>query len=232
MLSTPALALALVLYGAGARAQGPDPPTVEVPRPPPVGDVRLGVGYRHGLISDPTFDTFARDDRLSQLSLDVTYAPVNTRQGAVAVGVAWDFGSRSAITNELPARIDVHRFTVPLEGRLYLSSWAYVFGRVAAGTATYQYRITDPAVPLSGSPWVYAADFSAGASVLLWPHGELEQRVARAWLTPEIGYGWTSATDIALDSRRGPIVVATAPERLPELALRGAFFRVQLGLTL
>src|SRR5690606_20469874 len=104
-----------------------------------------------------------------QLSVEASWAPVNGRDGAIAIGVAWDLGSRAAITSGLPARLDVHRFTVPVEGRVYLGSWAYVFGRVAPGAATYQVRVTSPAVPLSGSPWAFATDLSAGVSFLLGP---------------------------------------------------------------
>ena len=216
-----------------ALAPAPREPAPErAPVGPPAGDARLAVGYRQAVIAHRGFDTFAMDDRLSQLSVETSYAPLNGTVGAVAAGVAWDFGARAAPADGLQASIVIHRITVPFEGRLYLSSWAYAFGRVAPGIAAYQARVTAPATPVSGSAAVLALDSSAGVSFLLGPHGPRRGSVARVWLTPEIGYGWTQASGIGLAGERGPSILTPAPERLPEVAIRGAFFRAQIGFTL
>ena len=210
----------------------PEPARARVPRPPPAGSARLAIGYRQAVIPNRGFDTFAPDDRLSQVSLETSYAPLNGQRGALAAGIAWDFGTRSAVSDGIPAAIDVHRLTVPIEARLYLAPWAYAFGRVAPGAAMYQTRITNIGTTLTGSPWVAAADTSAGLSFLVGPHGSQPDGVARVWLTPEVGYGWTQSSPIRLSSVRGPVLVASAPERLPDLALRGVYFRAQIGFTL
>jgi hypothetical protein len=210
----------------------PEPARALVPRPPPAGDARLALGYRQAIIADRGFDAFAADDRLSQLSLETSYAALNGRTGALAAGIAWDFGSRGATTEGFQASLTVHRLTVPIEGRLYLSSWAYAFGRVAPGAAVYQARVTAPATPLSGAPWVVAVDSSAGVSFLLGPHGERSGRIARVWLTPEVGYGWSDSSAIQLTGERGPAILAGVSDRLPEVAIRGPFFRAQIGFTL
>lgn len=210
----------------------PEPAPVRAPPSAPAGDARLAVGYRQAIIAHHGFDTFAMDDRLSQLSVETSYAPFNGHVGAAAAGVAWDFGSRATTTGGLQAGIVVHRITVPLEARLYLSSWAYGFGRLAPGIAVYQGRINAPATPLSGSSVVLAADASAGVSFLIGPHGPQRGDAARVWLTPEIGYGWSQASAIALTGERGPSLLASAPDRLPEVAIRGPFFRAQIGFTL
>ena len=211
-------------------------PLAPAPTPPsaPAGNARLALGYRHGIIADRGFDRFAMDDRLSQLSLETSYAALNGKAGAVAAGLAWDFGSRGTTTNDLHASIVVHRITVPLEGRVYLAPWAYGFGRFAPGLAAYQARVTSAATPLAGAAWVAAADASVGVSLLLGPHGEQRSTVARVWLTPEVGYGWAQASGIGLSGERGPAILASPrpPERLSEVAVRGAFFRAQIGFTL
>lgn len=210
----------------------PEPSPARAPPSAPAGDARLAIGYRQAIIAHHGFDTFAMDDRLSQLSVETSYAPFNGPAGAAAAGIAWDFGSRATTTGGLQAGIVVHRITVPLEGRLYLSSWAYGFGRVAPGVALYQGRLNAPATPLTGSSVVPAVDASAGVSFLLGPHGPQRGDAARVWLTPEIGYGWSQASAIGLTGERGPALLAPAPERLPEVAIRGPFFRAQIGFTL
>ncbi len=247
------IVFSLVATAAAARAQAPvtgspvspiptPPPPALVPTPrepaperiprPPAGNARLALGYRQAVIPNRGFDTYATDDRLSQVSLETSYALLNGRQGAFAAGIAWDFGTRAAVTNGMSAAMNVHRLTVPLEGRLYLARWVYAFGRVAPGATMYQARVTNVGTTLTGNPWVPAVDSSAGVSLLLGPHGEQADDVARVWLTPEVGYGWSGPATINLTSERGPVVLASVPERLPELAVRGPYFRATIGFTL
>lgn len=196
-----------------------------------VGRARVGIGYRGSVVPDPTFDAVAGSGLLSQLSLEATYAVVAGDRAALALGVAWDFGLRDGSFDGLDLTLQVHRLTVPVEARYLLTPWLYGFGRVSPGAVFYYATITDRGAPLEGGPWGFAMDVSGGVSVLLFPHGSVDRRVARVWLTPEGGYGWAAEREIDLKGRGAPAVVAGAPETLGALNVRGAFFRVQIGLT-
>lgn len=192
--------------------------------------VRLGVGYRASYVTDPTFDQFARSGFMPQLSLEATYAAVTGRHASFATGIGWDFGSNSGLFDGFDMRLNVHRFTVPLEVRWHLTPAIRLFGRVAPGAALYSVSVTDVAAPLEGGPWALAVDGSAGASFLLFPHGSRDPTSARVWLTPEVGYGWTEEQTVALEARRTPVLEPTAPSNIGDLTVRGAFVRVALGL--
>jgi len=193
---------------------------------------RIGVGYRASFVRDPSFDAFSRSGLMSQLSLDATYAFVSVGRFALASGVAWDFGSLQGLFDGFDVSLQVHRFTVPIEARYVLTPWLYGFGRVAPGAALYRARVTELGAPLEGGPWVPAADFSGGFSILLGPHGVERPGVARVWLTPEVGYGLAGDYSIDLESRRGPIVDASVPNTLGALSVRGPFVRASIGMTL
>ena len=213
-------------------------PSPIVPQPPPPAATRgfdrarLAVGYRGTFVSDPAIDAFSSSGLMSQLSLDATYAFVSIGRFALAAGVLWDFGSLAGNFNGSDVSLQVNRFTAPIELRFALTPWLYGFGRAAPGAALYNATVESNAAPLQGGPWVAAADFSGGVSVLLAPHNVDRSNVARVWLTPEVGYGLAGERTIDLDARSAAIVDATAPTTLGALSVRGVFFRAALALTL
>jgi hypothetical protein len=208
----------------------------EAPGPPPLtrgfDRSRIGIGYRATFVRDPTFDTFARNGLLSQLSLEGTYAFVSAGRFAVATGLTWDFGSLRGLFDDYDVSLQVHRFTVPVEARVSLTPWLYGFGRAAPGFALHQARVNNLGAPLQGGPWAPAVDVSGGVAILLAPRSAERTDVARVWLTPEVGYGFAGERSLGpLQSRRGPVLDGGAPANLGALAVRGPFVRATVGLT-
>jgi hypothetical protein len=83
----------------------------------------------------------------------------------------------------------------------------------------------------SASTWMLAGDLSAGASLLLGPHGRTKESIARIWFTPEVGYGWMAPVSLGFSPVDSPLVVSSSRVVVEELALRGPFIRAQLAAT-
>lgn len=216
----------------------PPPPAVMVPvppgaEPPPLEErerhewVHLGLGYRMNFVPDAAYDSFATSNVLSQLSLQGGAAVADLGPASLAIGGAWDFGSRSTFAPPFDARLTIHRLTVPVEGRYHPARWVYVFGRVAPGVANYQSEITAQASRDTSSEWVFAADASLGGAFLVGPHTRIA--LARVWIVPEVGYTWSGEAPVILGD--DPSLLEGAPANFGSLSLRGAFWRLQLALT-
>ena len=216
------------------------PPAAEEAAPPkptaPHYDyLRFGLGFRIGYINDPGFDTFASSDTLAQLSLEGSYAFYTNGKLAVAAGVAYDLGGRSSGARGLDTRLTVHRLTVPIEARYYVTPWLNGFVKVAPGTGAYFARITDPSsgATLEDAPWVFATDLSAGATVRLAGSNDHGVRRARLWITGEGGYGLTGAVALRPRPSRDDSDILGADEstRLGSLAVNGGFWRMGLAVS-
>jgi hypothetical protein len=211
-------------------------PTPAPPPPPPqtrgFDRARVAAGYRANFVSDPAIDSYSSSGLMSQLSLDASYAVLAVGRVAIAAGVAWDFGSLAGNFNDSEVFLQVNRFTAPIELRFAITPWLYGFGRAAPGAAHYHATLENNAAPLAGGPWVAAADFSGGVSLLVAPHSADRPNVARVWITPEVGYGLAGDRTINLEARNQPIVDAEAPRTLGALSVQGVFFRAAIGLTL
>lgn len=205
------------------------------PSPPRYDYLRFGLGFRIGYIGDPAFDTFADDDVLAQMSLDASYAFYTKGKLAIAAGVGWDVGSRTAGARGLTTKLTMHRLTVPIEARWYFAPWFDVFAKVAPGAGALYARIQDPSSPstLEHAPWVFATDLSAGASFRLVGKNDHDKRHPRLWITQEIGYGLT--TEHALrprpDRDEANVLGSDEPTNLGSLALNGVFWRTGLALS-
>lgn len=197
--------------------------------------LRLGLGFRIGYINDPGFDTFASGDVLAQMSLEGSYAFYTKGKVALAAGVAWDIGSRASGARGLDARLTVHRLTVPIEARYYVTPWLNGFVKVAPGTAAYFARIKDPSsgAQLEDAPWVFATDLSAGATVRLAGSSDHGVRRARLWLTGEGGYGLTGGVALRPRPSRDEADILGSDEstRLGPLAVNGGFWRMGLAVS-
>jgi hypothetical protein len=220
----------------------PAPPSVAAEAPAPHATVpphydyfRFGVGFRIGSIDDPGFDTFAKNDVLAQVSLEGTYAFYTKGKLAIASGLAWDVGSRSAGARGLTTRLLVNRLTVPVEARWYFAPWLNGFVKVAPGGAAYAAHIEDPSSPasLEDTSWVLAGDLSGGATVRLAGGNDHDVRRPRLWLTTELGYGITSSHSLRPRPNRDEKDVLGADEstRLGSLALNGVFWRTGLAVS-
>jgi len=232
----PPLPLASAPVLAPAAAPGPEEAAPRVaPTTPRYDYLRLGLGFRIGYINDPGFDTFASSDVLAQMSLEGSYAFYTKGKVALAAGVAWDIGSRASGARGLDTRLTVHRLTVPIEARYYVTPWLNGFVKVAPGTAAYFARIKDPSsgAQLEDAPWVFATDLSAGATVRLAGSNDHGARRARLWLTGEGGYGLTGGVALRPRPSRDDADILGSDEstRLGSLAVNGGFWRMGLAVS-
>lgn len=214
-------------------AERPAPEARSGPERHDLVSVRLGA--RVGYVGDPTFDRFADSDVLTQFSLEATYGILSAGKVSLAVGAAWDTGGRSDGLRGLPSKLAVTRLTVPLEGRYHLFEGVYAFGRVAPGAANFAAKVEDPSspAPLEQAPWVFATDLSVGASVLVGPRSSLDRRLPRVWVTPEFGYGWTSAATLALrgDRNEQDVLGTDVSTSVGSFAARGVFWRLGASIS-
>lgn len=204
-------------------------------RKPRVDRFRFSLGGRGGLVDDPGFDAFAKNDVLGQLSLSGSYTLFARGKLAVSVGGAWDVGSRTSGARGLETKLTVQRLTAPIEGRFLVKPWLHVFAKVAPGAEAFHARVSDPSAPktLEDVSWVFATDLSAGASLLMFPYGGYERQRARFWLTPEIGYGVTTRGSLRpiADRDDADVLGADARTRLGSLATTGLFWRVAVAVS-
>jgi hypothetical protein len=215
-----------------------EPARDEGPRPeglPRHDLVRVNLGLRVGYLPGRGFDAFSTDDVLPQWSIDATYPVLTRRRLVVGVGLGWDFGGSSATFRGLDASLRIHRLYAPIEGRYYLAPALAVFGKIAPGAAVALASVQDPSAPseLSASGWAFSADASAGASILLGPRARYDRRQPRVWLTPEIGYAFTTKASLRLNPDRDAEGVLGHDEdaSLRSLALSGFFWRASVGMT-
>jgi hypothetical protein len=221
------------LSPASAAAPNPDR-TAE--GPPRYDLVRVNVGYRVNYVPSTGYDAFSTNDDLPQFSIDATYPVFHRGRFVLGVGVGWDVGGSSATVRGFDAGITAHRLYVPIEAQWHMAPWLFAFGKVSPGTAAMLTNLTESSSPqkLEGSAWAFAADASIGASFLMGPRKSLDKRgVPHFWLTPEVGYAFTTNGAIKENPNRDDKDVLGSDEsmRLHSLALSGFFWRASMGVT-
>lgn len=225
--------------GVPARAPETDGEVPEDPHPhvaPRYDMLRVGLGLRMGYVASDGYDLFSDDDVLPQFSIDATYTVFHRARFSVAAGVAFDIGRSESRLRTFASSLSAGRLTVPIEGRFHATPWLYAFARVAPGTAFYGMTVEDSSAAggrLTQAPWVFASDFSAGASFLLGPGRGMEKRRVRFWLTPEAGYAFTATKAVLLGADRSADEAFGADTRVDggSLSTSGFFWRATLGLT-
>lgn len=197
--------------------------------------IRVNAGLRVGYLRSTGFDTFAKNDVLSQFSLDATFPIFSTDKLVLGVGLGWDIGGRSDALRGQDTSLSTHRFYVPVEGRYALLPWLHPFLKLAPGAAVAIAKVHESTLDqeLSATGWAFSADASVGASILLGPRKHMERRTPRVWLTPEIGYSLTTAAKLSAETGRDEANVLGSDERtnLRSLALSGLFWRASVGMT-
>jgi hypothetical protein len=195
--------------------------------------VRLNAGARIGYVTSGGYDAFSSNDVLGQFSVDGTYPLLSAGRVVVAAGLGWDVGVRSDnVRDFFKTKLAVHRLYVPIEGRYHFAPWLYGFGKIAPGTTAI---LASANVPdeVSTTEWAFSADASLGASILMGPHKDFDRRTPRFWLTPEVGYGFTTKTSLALNRGRDDKDILGSDENvnLRALSLSGVFWRATIGTT-
>ena len=230
-------------------AASPAPPPIVSPdtagaeAPPRYDLVRINVGLRVGYLPvgltgySPSrgFDTFASNDVLTQFSIDGTYPIVAAGRFVLGAGFGWDIGARSDKVRGLESSLAVHRLYVPIEGRYHVGSGLYVFGKLSPGAVAALASVKDPSSPneLSGTGWAFSGDASIGGSILLGPRQRMNKRAVRFWITPEIGWAYTSNAPLRPNPGRAEKDVLGSDEdtQLGKVAFSGFFWRASIGTT-
>jgi len=213
----------------------------EGPAPSPEDDKRvvsstLDVGVRTTYVRDAGFDPYSTNDALVQGTVGATRTLKVRWPFALAIGGRWDFGGATGTARGSETNLSVHRLLVPVEGRFHLGGRdGYVFVRLAPGALHLSGTVKDGSLgtPLSASGWTPALDASVGYAWLVGPRSHPERHRVRFWLFPELGYAWSGSKAMPMT----PSVGADDPRQygtlqMPDLAMRGPFFRIGAGLSL
>jgi hypothetical protein len=190
-------------------------------------------GYRGSFIESPGYAPFSTNDALPEFSLTASRTLASMGHVSFAAGASWDFGGRSAAARSDHASITVHRLTVPLEGRLHLPGFGYVFVRAAPGVAGVHAELDDDAAPapLSKTQWLFATDVSGGLAWLVAPTRR-EHVAARVWLQADGGYGFVAGERLNLgpDLASGDLRSVSGVD-LGDIDLGGGFFRIAAAIS-
>jgi hypothetical protein len=197
--------------------------------------IRVNAGLRIGYVPSRAFDMFASNNALPQFSIDGTYPVLTSGKLVLAAGLGWDVGGRSDKVRGFDASLTTHRLYVPIEGRWYFTPGLSVFGKVSPGAVAAISSVRESSSPneLSGTGWAFSADLSIGASILMGPRQRMDKRAVRFWVTPELGYAFTTQASLRTNPGRDEKDLLGSDENtnLRSLALSGFFWRASLGTT-
>jgi hypothetical protein len=190
---------------------------------------RLELGYRGSYVTDAGYDPFSTNNALPQFSLLASRTLIDLRHLSFAAGVSWDVGGSSSTARGDSTSLGIQRLEVPLEGRVHLGRFGYLFVRDAVGAVSEHAEVVDPSAPapLSKTNWLFANDVSAGYAFLVVPQSREPSETARFWLQADGGYGWVAAERLDLGPRlaSGDTRIVGGVD-LGTLNLSGAFFRI------
>jgi hypothetical protein len=195
---------------------------------------RFELGYRGTFVTDRGLNPFSTQDYFSQVSLVASRTLYARGPFSFAPGLAWDYGRSAATARGDGSSLEVHRFAVPLEGRMHFGARGYALLRAAPGIALENAEINDPSAPapLTKSRWLFATDLSAGYAYPVWSRVDSPDLVPRIWLEADGGYSWIVAQRLNLspDLPAGDPRLASGAD-LGSLAMSGPFFRVAAAIS-
>jgi hypothetical protein len=189
---------------------------------------RFELGYRGNFVTDAGLNPFSTQDYLGQISMAASRTVYARGPFSFSPGIAWDYGKAAATARGDAASLAVHRLGVPLEGRMHVGVWGYIFLRAAPGVAMEDVEVSDSTslATLTKSRWLFATDVSAGYAYPVYSRAERWELAPRIWLQADGGYGWIAAQrlNLAPDLASGDARLASGVD-LGSLTMRGAFFR-------
>jgi hypothetical protein len=213
------------------------PKPAEQPKPqgPPRYDlVRINVGGRVGYIRDGAYDVFSENDVLGQFSIDGTVPLYHRGKLVLGAGLGWDYGGQSSTFRGFASSMKAHRFSVPLEARWNFVPGIWGFGKVSPGAVLVSAHVEDPTASLSATSAAFSVDASAGAAILIGPRTRFDERKGpRFWVTPEVGYAFTTDASLAMSTgRESKDMLGNDEEaKLRSLSLSGLFWRLSMAVT-
>jgi hypothetical protein len=197
---------------------------------------RVELGYRGSYIPSTGYDPFSTNDFFPEFSASAsrtvwTSSPF-PNAFSFAPGLSWDFGTTGATARGDNTSLTMHRFTVPLEGRLHFGRWGYALLRVAPGVATTKVSVNDAAspAPLESTRWLFATDISAGYAWLVWPRAR-SSNGARLWIQGDGGYGFVTDDRLALAPKSSGASQPVSGVNLGSLSMSGGFFRLGAAIS-
>jgi hypothetical protein len=245
---------------AGVATAAPAPAALPAPASPVLSDngsvgpdasfrtplaLTVRLGFRSDLVRSAGLDAFSGKDNIPQSALSVSRRFGPSESFGLALGLEWDHGRTDAISRGADASLVTDRLSVTIEGSVPIRHRLAGFVRVAPGFLHQNASLADRSAPgdpfgsvgsgdgiLRAEAWVPAADVSAGLDLRLGELDRLGTPLLAFRLTGEGGYGYARAQQLALTPN-----VATQPGRtdeplrLGDLALRGPFLRIQLGVS-
>jgi hypothetical protein len=219
----------------------PPPPVVDAPPradkpvgPPRYDTIRINAGVKMGYIPNSGFDAFSKNDVLPSFSIDGTYPLMTSGKLVLGAGLGWDVGGRSDTVRGLSSALNVHRLSVPIEGRYHIAPSIFAFGKVSPGATAMMASVKETSgSDLSTTAWAFSADASVGTSIQITPRNHYDRREVRFWITPEIGYSFTTSASLNTNLGRDEKELLGTDEdtKLRSLALSGFFWRASVGMT-
>jgi hypothetical protein len=233
MLLAAAMVASVATTARAQSAPSDTPPEVSTPRDVPAMSMRarfwrdfvgrFELGYRGVFVTNPGYNPFSSSDYFSGLSMAASHTIGTRGRLSFALGVSWDYGKSGTVARGDATSLDVHRLTVPLEGRAHFGRWGYAFLRVAPGAAMEHAELDDSSAPsaLTKTRWLFTTDASAGYAFPVVPFVMQPGRSPRVWLQGDFGYSWIADQRLDLSPNVD----------LGTLGLRGAFFRVAAAVS-
>lgn len=228
--SEPPHATAPIVAAGGAVAESSDKAALGP------GIVHVAAGLRILYPQGEAFDAFAKTTALPAFALDATVDLLHLGRFDVGAGLGWDVGTRGGGVRGLDASLTAHRFTIPIVGRWHATSWLEPFARISPGAGLLLSSVDNRSAPaqLASSSWAFVTDLSAGASILVAPHGAAAgTRRVRVWLVPELGASLSTRAHVRVSPARDDkdVLGSDAQTDLGALALTGFFWRASAAVT-
>jgi hypothetical protein len=223
------LGVAVAVAPSSARAQ-----TIEAtaPQPPRSPTWELAAGVRTVYVKSAGFDPFSDNDAFPQLSISGTRTVVRSNRLSLAAGIGLDVGSSTASARGDASELNLTRLAAVIEARVQPRSRFYLFARVAPGLLHLSASLQDASSPegssLHASADVFSVDASAGGALRL---GGIGTANIGAWLIADGGYAWASSREMVVAPSLGADQNKAGSVDLGNLAARGGFFRLALGLS-
>ena len=154
---------------------------------------------------------------------------------SLAVVGLWEYGGSEAELRGAETDLDVHRLAVGAELRHHFARWLYALVRLAPAAVNVRASIQEPTTnrPLYSRSWAFGFDATAGAAFQLYGKQSGASNDPRLWGIAEIGYGWTTETDLRFEPEGDDDAVPqrSQPLELGAVSIRGPMFRISAAVS-
>jgi len=225
----------------------PQPPPVrsrpELDEAPEVDDgqlgshqkhISIGAGVRTNFIADESFDPFAENDALAQVSLHAGAVLMTSGALSFVALAGWDYGQAQSKARGATTELDLHRFWLGAETRYHVLRRFYGYGRLAPALLLSEASLRDDVAQADRDvdSLLFGADVTLGLAYELFGKNSGGSSSARGWLSLGGGYAFVTSSDLLLEvDEGGSAPIRTAALDLGELALSAPFMRVDFAVS-